>query len=125
MIPRETLEELTLLRARVDELEEEVRLLRGEHDQGVRAIIGAMKTTVGEAKLLFALAPGTVMSRDQILRRCCHSDDGDPRLVDSMVKRCRARHPSIQFESQYGVGYRLAPASARRIRQIIKGGRDG
>lgn len=130
-IPRETLEELTQLRARNEELEAMIRDGRKAKDDAVTALRRNTGLTVGQARMLAALAQGGIMTREQLLdSQFGHCDTADAyemdiRNVDSTIKRLRkalARvMPKVVITAHYGLGYELAGESLAAVRRMIKG----
>ena len=117
--------ELARLRQRVAEIEAELDRRDRNSRAEVAEVMRATGLTIGQARMMVALATGKVLSRDQLAAMCCHDDCGDPRNVDSQVKRLRKRLPWLRVSSLYGVGYALDGDALGEARQFMKGGQHG
>lgn len=123
MIPRDTLEELTALRQRVADLEAELAELKNTDRQEELRLREAFGLTVGVTKMLLGMSRGGIMSREQLAHIAYGENDvdGDPRRVDSTIKRIRQRLPWIRINSHYGYGYELDPESVVAVRAAMRG----
>lgn len=121
MIPAETLEELTCLRNRVEDLEAELAEIKARREDAVSALHRAFGLPFGEARLLSVLAEGGIQNRDRLLAACDNSD-GNIRLADSMVKRIRRRLPWLKILTHYNFGYELDGESLAAVRAAIRRG---
>jgi DNA-binding response OmpR family regulator len=122
-IPIETLRELESLRARVEELEFELERLNSTVDTEVAALMDYFDLTAGEARMIRAMAHagGAPLSRP-VLVDVIQNEIEDLRTVDSHVKRIRKKCGSrLLIDSLYGIGYRLLPETARRVRDVMAG----
>lgn len=121
-IPRETLEELTRLRDRVAYLEAELALARDDDSRRIERVMSGYRITVGQARLLIALARGGVLTLDQAVGLdLFRIDDCDPRSLDSHIKRLRCRLPWLKIRSLYGLGYELEEESLVAVRKVMGG----
>lgn len=110
--------------------------LTGADNPGIRYLTGAMGLSVGMARILWALhrASPRILSRDQLAVTVWgHGDVGDPRSIDSQVKRIRQR-TGLTIRTARGLGFSLpkplriptvpmgevitAPGPVRRMRHI-------
>jgi DNA-binding response OmpR family regulator len=115
-------DELAFLRDRVAALEYEIARRDRDAISDIAAIMSATGLAVGLARMLKALATGQVMSRDRLAVLCCHSENGDIRLVDSQIKRLRQQLPSgVHIKSLYGIGYCIAQDDLDHARKFMKG----
>jgi DNA-binding response OmpR family regulator len=122
MIPQATLQELTFLRDQVAMYQERERVLFRERDSGVRNIVRTWPAlTATHARMLWALAQGGLMDRDQLAALCSHDEDADIRSVDSQIKRVRRKMPGITIRNVYGIGYELLEPWRERVRAAAKG----
>lgn len=123
MIPPETLKELTQLRDRVAYLEAELEMLHDRRNRGIEDIVRELGVTVNTARLLAALAHGGILTRDQAMAmELFRLRDGDPRSLDSQVKRLRRQLPWITIKTIYGLGYEIEDeVCLKRLRAITRG----
>lgn len=122
-IPPETLRELETLRARVEELEFELERLNSTADTEVTALMDYFDLTAGEARMIRAMAHsgGAPLSRP-VLVEVIQNEIDDLRTVDSHVKRIRKKcGHRLPIDSIYGIGYRLLPATAKTVREVMAG----
>lgn len=120
MIPRETLDELVFLRNRVSDLEAEIANLKGQHQDELLNVHQHLGTTIGQSRMLIAMAKGGIMSREQLMHFGIQNAEwGDVRLVDTMIKRIRQRLPWIAIETHYGIGYELTGDGLARVRAAM------
>lgn len=120
-IPAETLKELANLRARVEELEEELSFSRGDSEQRTRAIKSRHPSmSLGVARMLAALSYGGIISRNRLLLLTCRPVAVDERCVDSQIKRLRRHYPQYEIIKQYGLGYQLSEKGLELVRSVIR-----
>lgn len=117
-IPTETLKELSHLRARVEELEAELRRRDAVFDGTVQELRKHLKLSVGEARLIALLSDGNAHSREQMME-ACDTDASSERCIDSFMKRIRKKG-HLTFRSEYGLGYALSAESFDLVRSIIR-----
>jgi DNA-binding response OmpR family regulator len=124
MIPNKaTLDELEALRQRVEELEFELGLLKATADAEVAQLMDAFDLTCGEAQIIRALAHarGSPLSRVTLVDALGH-EINELRTIDSHIKRIRKKvGKNLPIDTLYGLGYRLTPATAKRVRDIMDG----
>jgi hypothetical protein len=119
----ETIRELEALRARVEELEWELDCLRDTVNAEVVAIMDFYDLTVGEARMIRAMAHanGAPLARPTLVEVIAN-DIEDLRTVDSHVKRIRRKvGHRLPIDSIYGIGYRLLPEQVRQVREVMAG----
>jgi DNA-binding response OmpR family regulator len=123
MIPRETLQELVQLRQEVAELKAELSELKNTDRQDELQLRSALGLTVGVTKMLLGMVRGGIMSREQLAHIAYGENDvdGDPRRVDSTIKRIRQRLPWVVIHTHYGYGYELDADSVARVRAAMRG----
>jgi DNA-binding response OmpR family regulator len=122
-IPIETLREMERLRARVEELEYELDLMRDAVNAEVASLMDFYDLTATEARLVRALAHagGAPLSRP-VLVDALGTEIDDLRTVDSHVKRIRRKAgTNLPIDSLYGIGYRLLPDTAKQARDVMAG----
>jgi len=116
VIPQQTLDELVALRNRVSDLEAELANLKGQQQDQLLNVHQNLGATVGQSRMLIAMAKGGIMSREQLMHFGIQNAEwGDIRLVDSMIKRIRQRLPWITIEAHYGIGSELTGDSLTRV----------
>lgn len=125
MIPRETLQEMEALRARVEELEYELETLKVTATGEVVNLMDHYDLTASEGRILRAL----VLANGAPLDRCYLAEllgvETDLiRHIDSHIKRIRQKNrDKIKIDSIYGVGYRLVPDKIAPVREAMTGKR--
>lgn len=122
-IPMETLREMERLRARVEELEFELDILKSTVDTETAALMDFYNLTTNEARIIRALghAAGAPLSRP-VLVECLIREIDDLRTIDSHIKRIRRKNIGrLPIDSIYGIGYRLLPDTVRQVRDIMAG----
>lgn len=122
-IPHEILKENERLRARVEELEFELSRLNSTVDTEVAALMDFYDLTATEARMIRALghAGGAPLSRPVLVEAMANEID-DLRTVDCHVKRVRKKcGHRLPIDSLYGIGYRLLPDTAKKVREVMAG----
>lgn len=121
-IPQETLSELVALRQRVSDLEAELAEFKSQQADELRNLHQTFGTSIGQTRMLIALAKGGIMSREQLMHfGVDNAEFGDIRLVDTMIKRIRRAVPWIEITTHYGLGYELTGDSLSRVRAAMRG----
>lgn len=122
-VPVQTLQELERLRARVEELEYELDMMRDSVNAEVASLMDYFDLTATEARMIRALAHagGAPLSRP-VLVDALGTEIDDLRTVDSHVKRIRRKVGSrLPVDSIYGIGYRVLPDTAKLCKEVMAG----
>ncbi len=116
-------------REHIEQLEEQIRWLRGELGILVTAeqIAEAQQVfqlTTTEARLLLHLINAKLATADTaMLAMYSHNYDDwpEPKIVDIFICKLRAKlkRYGIRFETHWGTGYSLPAASRRRIAEVL------
>jgi DNA-binding response OmpR family regulator len=121
-IPQETLSELVALRQRVSDLEAEMAEFKSQQADELRNVHQTFGTSIGQTRMLVALAKGGIMSREQLMHFGVDNHEfGSYRLVDTMIKRIRRAVPWIKITTHYGLGYELTGESLAMVRAAMRG----
>lgn len=121
-IPMETLRELEALRQRVEELEYERDLLLSKAEDETAALMDYYNLTVGEAKIIraLAMARGAPLSRTTLID-VIGKDVDHIRTVDSHIKRLRNKNGKrLPVDTMYGIGYRLLSKTVKEVREVME-----
>lgn len=102
-------QEIAKLREELDTLRAMLRRCTVASAPEVAAVTKLMRAglTIGESRLLMALATGLTLSRAQLLDAIGSNEDNCERTIDSHVKRARRKLPWLEIETLYGVGYAM------------------
>lgn len=125
MMSADTLREIEFLRQRVEELEYELGTLKCEADAEVTRLMDYFDLTTNEARIIRALcfANGSPLPRP-VLAEVISSEPEDLRTIDSHIKRIRRKpvpQAELPIDTLYGLGYRLLPETAKRVKEIMAG----
>lgn len=118
-LPDEVARELGHLRARVEELEAELKRRDAVFESTVQRLRRHLRLSIGEARLIVLLSDGNAHSREQMME-ACDTDASSERCIDSFMKRI-CKKGQLSFRSEYGIGYALSAESFDLVRSIIRG----